>query len=74
MNIKEIISRLKSPVVLFGIVALIIQAAQVEPSTLTSWGILGDNLVAFFSNPFQLATAVYLIFAFLNNPADKDNF
>lgn len=74
MNWKIIIERLKSPVVLFGIVALIVQAAQIDPSSLTSWDILGANLVAFLGNPIQLATAFYLIFGLLNNPETKDKF
>ena len=74
MNTKLIIERLKSPVVIFGIVGLILQAAQVDPQTLTSWEILWDNILKFLGNPIQLATAIYLIFGLLNNPSDKENF
>jgi phi LC3 family holin len=74
MNTKIIIERLKSPVVWIGIGALIISASGVEPQTLTSWGILWENILKFLSNPFMVASAGLAIFSFLNNPSDKEQF
>jgi len=74
MSVKVILERLKSPVVVFGLIAVVLSAAQISPSNLTSWEILGDNLLAFVSNPFLVGTALVSIYAFLNNPTNKDGF
>jgi hypothetical protein len=74
MSVKVILERLKSPVVLFGLVAVLLSAAQISPENLTSWEVLGDNLIAFISNPFLVGTAIVSIYAFFNNPTNKDGF
>ena len=74
MNWKVIVERFKSPIVWFGLVATILSAAQISPENLTSWDILGANLLAFVSNPFLLGTAVVMVFAYINNPSDKEKF
>jgi len=79
MNIvKEIISaipeRLKSPIVWFGLIAVVLSAAQISPENLTSWSILWANILATLSNPFLVGSILVAIFAFLNNPDNKDGF
>lgn len=74
MSVKVILERLKSPVVIFGLIAVVLSAAQISPANLTSWEVLGENLIAFVSNPFLLGTAIVSVYAFLNNPTNKDGF
>lgn len=74
MSVKVILERLKSPVVIFGLVAVVLSAAQISPANLTSWEVLWENLIAFVSNPFLLGTAIVSVYAFLNNPTNKDGF
>lgn len=77
-TIKEILNaipkRLKSPIVWFGLVAVILSAAQISPENLTSWGILWGNIVATLSNPFLVGSILVAVFAFLNDPSNKDGF
>lgn len=70
----EIWDRLKSPVVIFGLVATLLNAAQISPSNITSWGILGENIMLFLSNPFLIGTAIVAIVAYFNNPTDKEGW
>ena len=73
-KLKVIIERLKSPVVWFGLIAVILSAAQISPTNMTSWDILWGNIVSAALNPFLVGTTIVAIYAFLNNPADKENF
>ena len=72
--LSTLLERFKSPVVIFGLVATILSAAQISPENMTSWNILGENIVATLSNPFLVGTIIVAIYAYLNNPNDKDNF
>ena len=71
---KEIIKRLRSPVVWAGLFAIVISVSGINPENMTEWGILADNVLDIFKNPFILISIVVSIFAFLNNPKDKEHF
>lgn len=73
-TLQALLERFKSPVVIFGLVSTILMAAQISPENLTSWPILGQNILATLSNPFLVGSIVVAIAAYLNNPNDKDNF
>jgi hypothetical protein len=66
--------RLKSPVVWAGIIATIITVSGIDPSNMTEWGILGQNLLNIVKNPFLLISVSVAVFGFLNNPSDKKRF
>lgn len=71
---NEIKQRLKSPVVWAGIAAIIISVSGINPENMTEWGILAENVLNIFKNPFILISIIVSIFAFLNNPKDKEHF
>lgn len=71
---KELLKRFKSPVVISGIFTIIIVVSGISPENMTSWGLLFDNIIAIFKNPFVLISIVWQVIAFLNNPIDKENW
>jgi hypothetical protein len=71
---KKILERLKSPVVLLGLLAIVISVSGISPENMTEWSILIDNIVGIFKNPFVLLSIIGSVFAFLNNPTDKEHF
>lgn len=71
---KELFKRFRSPVVIGGIFTIIIVVSGIEPSNMTSWGLLFDNILAIFKNPFVLISIIWQVIAFLNNPTDKENW
>lgn len=71
---KELLKRFKSPVVISGIFTIIIVVSGISPENMTSWGLLFDNIIAIFQNPFVFISIVWQVIAFLNNPIDKENW
>ena len=71
---KELFKRFRSPVVIGGIFTIVIVVSGIEPSNMTSWGLLFDNILAIFKNPFVLISIIWQVIAFLNNPTDKENW
>ena len=71
---KELFKRFRSPVVISGIFTIVIVVSGIEPSNMTSWGLLFDNILAIFKNPFVLISIIWQVIAFLNNPTDKENW
>ena len=71
---KELFKRFRSPVVVGGIFTIIIVVSGIEPSNMTSWGLLFENILAVFKNPFALISIIWQVIAFLNNPTDKENW
>ena len=71
---KEMLKRFKSPVVISGLFTIIIVASGVNPENMTSWGVLFENIIAIFKNPFVFISIVWQVIAFLNNPTDKENW
>ena len=74
MSVKVIFERLKSPIVWLGLGATFIMASGINPENMTSWGILIENIVAWFSNPYLFGSTVIAWYAYLNNPTNKDGF
>lgn len=71
---KELFKRFRSPIVIGGIFTIIIVVSGIEPSNMTSWGLLFENILAIFKNPFVLISIIWQVIAFLNNPTDKENW
>ena len=71
---KELFKRFRSPVVIGGIFTIVIVVSGIEPSNMTSWGLLFENILAIFKNPFALISIIWQVIAFLNNPTDKENW
>lgn len=71
---KELFKRFRSPVVIGGIFTIVIVVSGIEPSNMTSWGLLFENILAIFKNPFVLISIIWQVIAFLNNPTDKENW
>lgn len=71
---KEMLKRFKSPIVISGVFAIIVVVSGIEPSNMTSWGLLFENILEIFKNPFVFISIVWQVVAFLNNPADKENW
>lgn len=71
---KEILKRFKSPVVISAVFTIIIVVSGISPENMTTWGVLFDNILAIFKNPFVLISIIWQVVAFLNNPADKEKF
>jgi hypothetical protein len=75
--LKIVWTRLKSPVVIgqiVAIIALVLLVANIDPQTVTSWPILWGHVLRILSNPLIVFTLLYNIFAGLNNPTDKTSF
>ena len=71
---KELFKRFRSPIVISGIFTIFIVVSGIEPSNMTSWGLLFENILAIFKNPFVLISIIWQVIAFLNNPTDKENW
>lgn len=71
---KEILKRFKSPVVISAVFTIIIVVSGISPENMTTWGVLFDNILAIFKNPFVLISIIWQVVAFLNNPTDKEKF
>ena len=71
---KELFKRFRSPVVVGGIFTIVVVVSGIEPSNMTSWGLLFENILAIFKNPFVLISIIWQVIAFLNNPTDKENW
>lgn len=71
---KEILKRFKSPVVISAVFTIIIVVSGISPENMTTWGVLFDNILAIFKNPFVFISIIWQVVAFLNNPADKEKF
>lgn len=71
---KEILKRFKSPVVISAVFTIIIVVSGISPENMTTWGVLFDNILAIFKNPFVFISIIWQVVAFLNNPTDKEKF
>lgn len=59
-----------------GLLGVIGTAAGIDPTTLTSWDILFDNVMDIIKNPYMLGSVVLAIIGVLinpNTPGIKDN-
>lgn len=51
-----------------GIIGVVLTAAGIDPTTLTSWDILFNNLVAVVKNPYMLVTITMAIVGVFTDP------
>lgn len=68
--------RMKNPWFWVGLLGVIGTAMQISPETLTSWGVLFENIKNLFSNPFMLGCvvlAVLGVFVSPDTPGLKDD-
>ena len=75
--LNKVVARMKSPVVWAGIIAIVgltFTTAGYTLSDVSSWAGLGSVIMAIVSSPEKLALIIVALFAFLNNPADKEKF
>jgi len=74
---KDVLSRLKSPIFWTGVAAIIgivFSTANIDPSTISTWGSLITFIGEVLLNPFRLFMIVAAVFSFLNNPTNKTGF
>lgn len=60
--------RVKNPYFWLGLIAVILAAIGVSPESLTSWGILADQIKALLGNPFALGCVVMGVIGYINDP------
>lgn len=63
--------RLKNPWFYIGLASVIFAAIGIDPSTLTSWGAVWQEVVAFVSNPFLIASTVVAVLGVFIDPTTK---
>ena len=51
-----------------GIIGVILTAAGIEPSTLTSWNVLFNNIVEVVKNPYMLITIIMAVVGVFTDP------
>ena len=68
MNFKK---RLKNPYFYFGLISVILLAADVNVKTLTDWIVLKDSIIAIFMNPVKLASVIVAITGVVMDPTTK---
>jgi len=69
-----VLKRFESKGVLIGMLGIIIAVSGVTPENITSWPSLWDSFINIISNPFIIFSIALQIYAFLNNPTDKEKF
>ena len=62
--------RFRFPFVM-AIVAAFLASAGVEPSMLINWNLLGDTIIAFFLNPYQISIFAVAVYGIWNNNTVK---
>ena len=60
--------RFKNPYFWFGLVAVILAAIGVSPESLTSWGILLEQIKALLYNPFAMGCVAVALVGYINDP------
>jgi len=65
------IERYKNPWFWVGIGGIVLTSLQVEASTLTTWGSVGELVIKTVSNPFLLGTTAMAVLGVFINPTSK---
>jgi hypothetical protein len=71
---KEILNRIKSPATIAGLAATITMIASIsgiDLKTITTWGMLWEDVLMIISNPYVVGSIIVQVFAYLNNPTNK---
>lgn len=63
--------RVKNPYFWLGLIAVILAAIGVSPESLTSWGILFEQVKSLFLNPFAIGCVAVAILGYVNDPTTK---
>lgn len=63
--------RFKNPYLWVGLIGVALTALNVDPTTLTSFGVLGDLIMDVISNPFKIGTLIMAILGVFVNPTSK---
>lgn len=63
----KLLAKIKNPYFILGVFATILNAAQVDFATLTSWPLLGEALVNILQNPVAVVAAVVAVLAMYND-------
>jgi phi LC3 family holin len=63
------VKRMKNPWFWVGIVGIILTAMGIDPSTLTSWGVVGHEFMNLVTNPFMLVTVVMAVLGVFVDPS-----
>jgi hypothetical protein len=63
--------KLTSIPVWLGVLSVLIISSGIDPSTIITWQILGENIIKFLSNPFMVFSSAMAIYSFWNNPNNK---
>lgn len=63
--------RAKNPYFWIGLIAVILASIGVSPESLTSWGILGEQIRILIQNPFALGCIFIAILGYINDPTTK---
>lgn len=64
MNIK----RFKNVGFWIGIIGVILTAAGIDPSSITSWSVLFNNILEVVKNPYMLITIVMAVVGVFTDP------
>ncbi len=64
MNIK----RFKNVGFWIGIIGVILTAAGIDPSSITSWSVLFNNILEVVKNPYMLITVVMAVVGVFTDP------
>ena len=59
--------RFKNPYFWIGLVAVVITAMGAKPEMFTSWGVVGEQVMALINNPFLLACVIIGIIGYVND-------
>lgn len=63
--------RAKNPYFWIGLIAVILASVGVSPESLTSWGILSEQIRILIQNPFALGCVFVAILGYVNDPTTK---
>lgn len=63
--------RFNNPYFWIGLIAVILAAVGVSPETLTSWGILWEQIKELVSNPFAIGCVIVALIGYINDPTTK---
>lgn len=63
--------RIRNPYFWIGLIAVVLSAVGIQPESLTSWGMVKEQIISLVQNPFGIACAVIAIIGYVNDPTTK---
>lgn len=64
-------SRYKNPYFWIGLGGVALAAMGIDPESLTSWGIVADNIIEFVKNPVAIVSTAFAILGIFVDPTTK---